>query len=247
MCQGVRAEKIDTIGTTIFEELDIRLCSGDSYEGITDSGTFIDTIIQNGQCIMRTLNVTVFPTPEEGFERVCDLFEVPGFYSFVTQTAAGCDSFITVEIVRPQEDIITGATICEGDSLEWNDTVYFESTFEDIEKTDDNGCTFFDRLRLTVQPLAECATSVSNEEQESSLFSVHPNPATDFLYVNSSITTSANRLSIDIIDTNGQLILQSVMPSSGGRIDVANLDTGLYILRIQEGTHSVITQSFIKI
>ena len=61
------------------------------------------------------------------------------------------------------------------------------------------------------------------EEVEAMNMTVYPNPATDYIMVNAQ-----NPVSVDIFDMTGRLVLTS----TESKIDVRNLETGVYFVRV---------------
>ena len=63
------------------------------------------------------------------------------------------------------------------------------------------------------------------------LFSIYPNPTSDYLSIN-SITN--NPYQIHLFDTNGKLILEKVDLQQNTRIDIHNFPSGIYFIQIQQ-------------
>lgn len=69
-----------------------------------------------------------------------------------------------------------------------------------------------------------------NEKTENTAFSMHPNPCSD--YVTLSFDEALKPRTIEIIDTQGQLVFQSTDVSN--QIDVHHFDRGRYLVRVQD-------------
>lgn len=81
---------------------------------------------------------------------------------------------------------------------------------------------------------------VSVKENEQIHLSVFPNPATDFIY----IQTSESIDSYQILSPSGQVI-QNELPENN-QINVQNLSNGMYFIRIKTASGGYATQRFLK-
>ncbi|MPM24351.1 hypothetical protein SDC9_70833 [bioreactor metagenome] len=103
---------------------------------------------------------------------------------------------------------LDGSTLPEGvTTITWSGTDADNNTSE---------CS----MTITVYPY------VSIGESQEPVFTVSPNPATDYLYINGN--NKIDRL--DVTDLAGQLVLSHDNPSS--TLDVSSLQPGIYLLRI---------------
>jgi len=89
------------------------------------------------------------------------------------------------------------------------------------------------------------ATSSQYSEQanltsEGSRFEMYPNPVSDMLYIE---VNSDKLQSYQVLDLNGKLLLDGALENS--KIDFSPLATGVYIMRISDGTKTI-TQKVIK-
>ncbi|MBL4642996.1 MAG: T9SS type A sorting domain-containing protein [Flavobacteriaceae bacterium] len=62
-------------------------------------------------------------------------------------------------------------------------------------------------------------------------FALYPNPSTDFLVV--QLPSGSLKAEISVFDVSGRLLKTSSITSSANKIDVQDLSTGMYILKIQ--------------
>jgi hypothetical protein len=76
------------------------------------------------------------------------------------------------------------------------------------------------------------------ESKSLSSIIVYPNPIKDFVTVNSKLA-SGEKLSIQVLQQNGQVITQEVLGANDGEVnhqlDLTHLPNGLYLLRINKG------------
>ena len=76
------------------------------------------------------------------------------------------------------------------------------------------------------------------EENQAKQFSVYPNPAKDYIYINnSSVEMLFIASQIEIMDINGQLMEINVKK---GKIDVSHLPNGIYLLKIGDYSQKLI-------
>lgn len=144
-----------TIDGAVFVTVTDSICPGESLEGYTMAGTYIDTFLaSNGSDSIRTLELTILPVPEFIIDAfVCfgdNLFGYNTSGTFVdTFTAAnGCDSLRILNlIVRPQNVTNFAKTICPGSNYEGYTTGgIYTDTF-----TDQFGCDSVRTVDLSVQ------------------------------------------------------------------------------------------------
>jgi uncharacterized repeat protein (TIGR01451 family) len=74
--------------------------------------------------------------------------------------------------------------------------------------------------------------SVATTELKDLGLSVFPNPTSDILTINSTYKTVQN-LTIDVINTNGQVLMHQILRGPNPQINVQELLSGLYFLKIQ--------------
>ncbi|MCG8702014.1 MAG: T9SS type A sorting domain-containing protein [Bacteroidales bacterium] len=91
-----------------------------------------------------------------------------------------------------------------------------------------------DTFKVTVVPHPSGINSIA---QEKNLFTVHPNPARDWLTI-----TSSNQIfehaSIELITITGKIIRKELLTSVENHIDVSDLRRGMYLVRIHFDEHT---------
>ncbi|MEM9847362.1 MAG: gliding motility-associated C-terminal domain-containing protein, partial [Bacteroidota bacterium] len=166
-----------TLSNLIEEDLDIEICSGESFEFggqlLSTSGTFRQTFTTDIGCDSTVnLNLTVLDPIEENIaEQICfgQAFEfggeqltAAGTYRDTLNTDSGCDSIVVLELTLSnliEEDL--DIEICSGESFEFggqllNTSGTFRQTF-----TTDIGCDSTVNLNLTVLETIEMSASTS--------------------------------------------------------------------------------------
>ena len=89
----------------------------------------------------------------------------------------------------------------------------------------------------------DCILGISN--QEDNIFSIHPNPTTDKLYV--TTITSKENLTLKIFNIEGKLLSnQNIALQDQKAIDVSQLLSGIYFLNIEDENGNTTIKKFIK-
>lgn len=99
-------------------------------------------------------------------------------------------------------------------------------------------------MKLSAETLG-IATSTSDASHPQTDFSIFPNPVTNTLYLKYTGTYG----NMDILDISGRVIHQSSLNQNYNMIDIANLNAGIYFVRVtgQQGVQIGKTEKFIKI
>jgi gliding motility-associated-like protein len=133
------------------------ICQGQSFNGYTASGIFVDTFNSSINCdSIRTIKLTVFPKSDTLFvDTICQYFSflgytVSGTYVDVFLNKYGCDSTRTINLtVIPASLHDTDVAICQGEVyLGFTVTGNYIDTLLAA-----SGCDSFHTLHLIVHPL----------------------------------------------------------------------------------------------
>lgn len=119
----------------------------------------------------------------------------------------------------------------EGDNLIEADSLG-ELNFYSI---DNNNEYYIDNFEL-VEGDALSSTAFENE----ALFSVYPNPATDYIQVN--LNQRTNQTTFEVVDLSGRVILTTKSES----INVSHFNAGVYILNVKENGQNIGSTKIIK-
>ncbi|MEM7161269.1 MAG: gliding motility-associated C-terminal domain-containing protein [Bacteroidota bacterium] len=155
----------------------IDFCEGDSWtEGndiYTLPGTYSYTHVASNGCDS-TITTTVNVNPSPSFDKdvsICegdvhqegnDIFSASGNYSSVYVTQFNCDSIVNVNLsVWPNFHQIHSPQICDGNSYEFNGTIYESSDTVSFQYTSTHGCDSLVELQLTVSPSLNIHNEVS--------------------------------------------------------------------------------------
>ena len=156
--------------------IEATVCANEGYPFngalLTDSGTYTATLTgENGCDSTVILNLTVLPVYNEIFQvTICandsydfegEIYTDAGVYEVTYQGENGCDSTLVLELsVLPIAESASEATVCAGESFEYNGTVLTETgVYEFVYPgLGYNGCDSIEVLTLTVLPSVPVTT-----------------------------------------------------------------------------------------
>jgi gliding motility-associated-like protein len=166
-CDSLTLFSLEVLEPTT-EELEVSLCSGQTYEWngttYTESGTYTETFTSSTGCdstIALSLQITDQIVTSFDAE-VCDgeaftynnnSYTQPGMYTHTYTTAAGCDSVVQFQLsVLPGIETTLSKKICEGESLYFGNQAYTTSgTYQQTFQTT-AGCDSLVTIELVVIP-----------------------------------------------------------------------------------------------
>ena len=148
--------------------LEAGICTGSEYvfqgETLTESGVYTAQLeAANGCDSIVVLNLTVADffdvsidvtiCAKETYDFGGEILFLAGTYVHELEAAGGCDSTVTVTLtVLPVSSGVAEATICNGDSLEYSDSLLTEAGEYVFTLPAENGCDSTVTLTLTVLP-----------------------------------------------------------------------------------------------
>jgi len=155
VCQNQNSDTMEVdIGAPKFTTINQSICEGNSFEGYTSSGNYIDTLISAAGCdSIRTLNLIVKSKSYSTFDQtICEGqsfmgYSTGGVYQDILVGANGCDSIRTITLnVKPRSYSVISQTICEGQTyLGYSIAGVYKDTLIAA-----NGCDSIRTLNLTV-------------------------------------------------------------------------------------------------
>ncbi len=80
---------------------------------------------------------------------------------------------------------------------------------------------------------------------DNNTYRIYPNPANDFIILNTSYNTPA--IKYIITDLHGRYLVQGMLNNKENVIDLRNLNTGIYIIQLIESQQNVIYRRFVKL
>ena len=88
-----------------------------------------------------------------------------------------------------------------------------------------------------VEKLDNTSNGITSHELSSFISSCHPNPATEYAYINYAIKNSLNNSKLTVFNTIGQPVYSESLTSSSGNLKINTSDwkTGIYYYNVQAG------------
>lgn len=126
-CAAYGCHMVD-VGYTSFTEHTVDICEGETHDGYSASGTYVDVFTNSSGCdSMRTLHLTLNPVFQQLEEIILCASEVydfhglsissGGVYIDTLLTARGCDSVIILGVTVVESGFGPDATICVDDEF----------------------------------------------------------------------------------------------------------------------------------
>ncbi len=156
------------------------ICAGDSYnfngESLTQSGSYTTVYTADNGCdSVVVLTLTALPLPQSAFAAlVCEgapfeyngeIFTESGVYTFVIDAGAvnGCDSMVVLFLTIFPEiaPTVETATVCAGESYDFQGETYDESGQYSVHLSTATGCDSSLVLNLTVLPASSSTINAS--------------------------------------------------------------------------------------
>jgi len=261
--------EIDWYCSGINSSVTTTICQGDNYDGYTTSGIYMDTLSTISGCdSVRTLHLNVNPSSTETINTtICQGDSFLGYHTTGTysdtliNTVNGCDSIrtiiLTVEnLPTPTIQQINDSTLESslGDTYQWfldgtaisnalNQTLTVnQSGNYSVKITSNNGCT--------AQSDSFSFIVVSNNEQLliGSNIQVVPNPNYGFfnLQLDNFPTGSWE---VSILNITGQVVQSEILEITDAKtnipINVNNIDTGFYFIKMKNKDNLIIVKKFL--
>lgn len=117
-----------------------------------------------------------------------------------------------------------------------NETVGTIGFYAAINAANGNGANTGDQIHLT-SFMASPATSVPGRNDNQSL-GLYPNPSSGLVHIGTTASRQANRL--DVINLSGQLKFSRELQPGESKVDLSELEKGIYILRMGEQSQRLI-------
>ena len=208
------------------------ICQRDTFMGHTTSGNYADTLLASNGCdSIIYLQLTVNPLPHVTlyltFDTVCN-----NSATIIMSGGSPAGGYYSGQGIVNDSLFVPSVAPIGYDSL-----VY---TF-----TDSNGCT---KHRYEFAYTEECDSTLGINEATNNLFKIMPNPAHDYLTIESS-GTGCNGV-VNLYNMLGQLLLSQPVTMEGLMsktvINLNELPAGVYLLNIVEGATKVYNNRIVK-
>ncbi|MFN8275905.1 MAG: immunoglobulin domain-containing protein [Chitinophagales bacterium] len=256
-----------TVAQSSSAQQTVSVCGSYTFNGqtITSSGTYLDTITNVAGCdSFITLNLTIKqPTASTIQDTICSgssysfgaqTLNTSGTYTRTILNAAGCDSVITLNLFVRQALIVAinnngwNLTTTAGfTSYQWNlngnaiagangsDYTAVASGNYSVQVTDVYGC------QATSAPILLNGVGVKTIESGVSI-SLYPNPVQEQLVIS---TNEAGSWMYMLRDISGRLIQTGTFEQET-RLNMMNVEAGLYVVQLIQDNRSIQTFSITK-
>ena len=217
----------------IFETIQQSICEGETFEGYSIAGSYVDQLTSMAGCdSIRTLVLEVATNDSVFIEAIiCEGDDLEGYtqtgtYEDILQGNDGCDSVRTLVLnVNPNINVILQDTICEGESLEgYTATGLYADVFPAS-----NGCDSTRTLELVVLPLSDafCMSNPTNNLSKENHLKIFPNPAQDVLHI---VDETQFNDKIQLISAEGKILKQFKIQGNL-LLHINDIPQGVYFLK----------------
>lgn len=158
-------------------DLEATICEGESFEyngeELAQAGVYEFVLMgENGCDSIVTVTLDVLPVSNTALEAtICEgeiydfngeVLTENGTYTQVTMAENGCDSTVTLQLtVLPAQQTNVEASICEGESYEFNSDTLTATGEYQVVLTSENGCDSVVTLLLNVLPVLDLTVNVA--------------------------------------------------------------------------------------
>jgi len=150
-----------------------------------------------------------------------------GIHSNTMTAVNGCDSTIVLDLTVHPTRYSEFTEVTENATYTWNSIVYnasgdYTQTLTSIE----TGCDSIVTLHLTI--------TIGIDELNNAVVSVYPNPTDNFVYVETS-TEAGSQCLIEVHDVYGRIISSKEITDNKTMIDLSEMASGIYFLKVIDG------------
>jgi len=217
----------------IFGTIQTTICEGESFEGYSVPGSYVDVLTSDVGCdSIRTLVLSLEKPDTTMIEAIiCEGEEMDGYtssgtYIDIMTGINGCDSTRTL-VLEVIPNILTTVTdtICEGESFEgYTETGIYEEIFEAS-----NGCDSICTIDLTVLPITNvfCTGTATTDFNLKNHLEIYPNPAQDIIYL---IDEDLIYNDIQLLTADGKILKEAKIQRNLS-MDISQLPQAVYLIK----------------
>lgn len=259
-CDSIEALDL-TVNARTYAFFTESICNGEEYElnnkQYSTAGVYFDTIDNANNCdSIIVLNLSLnYPTTTlidtyicsgETYNFAGQEINTTGTYTQILTSANGCDSIVTLDLtVNTSYENIVNAVMQQGEV--YTDYGFYlteEGTYT-FTYPSSNYCDSTIIINLSYEEPEEVSSSLQMADKGDFAISVYPNPADNSIVID--IGNLKENALLLITDAQGRIMKQEYIPSglTQKEIDVSNLASGVYYLRIQNNK-TLSTQKIIK-
>lgn len=219
------------------------LCEGEESFGQTETGIYQDTVRSGNKCIIRIYDLTFEDIYADTISQVLckgdslNGYSTSGTFSESYTTVENCDSIIVYDItVLPMVQSVIDTAICDGETfMEFDESGSYTRILMLDESCENQ------TINLQVHPPeSELCMSTSTSQLKISDWHIFPNPVSEQLFIEGRVGVA-----FDIINPVGKIV-RSGLTQKNTTIDMRDILSGIYFLRVQDDTQVWIT-TFVKL
>ena len=239
ICEGSSVELLSNLkgtwsssNTTIAEITQSAPDSTVIITGLSDGNVNIFCETSTGECTVNSLPFAFTVNPvfkntvsaticsNEYYNIGSSSYDIEGTYTNTLTSGSGCDSIIILNLAV--NDTAFYEFWMTDTSYTWNTITYPVTGDYTQNFVASNGCDSVVTLHLTI------TAGIDNLDYEIRVF---PNPAQDDIHIDFGKVPEAE-IAINIFDTYGRKVYQSLMSKQENLIDVSSFTTGIYIMEV---------------
>jgi len=150
-----------------------------------------------------------------------------GIYPNTLTAVNGCDSVVVLDLTVNPTVYSEFTVVTDSASYTWNSVVYDESgDYTQTLTSNITGCDSIVTLHLTI--------TIGIDELNNTILSVYPNPTDNFVYVE-TVAKTGSQCMIEVHDVYGRVISSTEITENKTMIDLSNLASGAYFLKVMDG------------
>jgi hypothetical protein len=150
-----------------------------------------------------------------------------GIYPNTLTAVNGCDSVVVLDLTVNPTVYSEFTVVTDSASYTWNSVVYDESgDYTQTLTSNITGCDSIVTLHLTI--------TIGIDELNNTILSVYPNPTDNFVYVE-TVAKTGSQCMIEVHDVYGRVISSTEITENKTLIDLSNLASGVYFLKVMDG------------
>jgi hypothetical protein len=267
-CDSVVVLNLTVTPPYVLSPVEATICPQQTYvfngNEYAASGTYYDTLQASNQCYyISQLNLVVQPIATNVTASICqgssysfmgNDYTEAGDYSVVLQTPGGCDSTVTlhltydpggnVSIFQMDENTLSATSPVTFNFL-WldcdNNYAFVEATNGSFTATQ-SGSYAVMAIHNGCADTSECILleEAGLEEIAAAAFFVYPVPADDQITVTTD--EALNGMPFYLMDLSGKILLNGQIETSETLINIADLASGMYVLRIGGGMKKILKE-----
>ena len=154
-------------------------------------------------------------------------YNTTGIYINTYTASNGCDSVVVLDLTVNPPLYSEFTEVTENTTYTWNSVTYNSTgDYTQTLTSTITGCDSIVTLHLTI--------TAGIDELNNAVVSVYPNPTNNFVYVETATKTGSQCL-IEVHDVYGRIINSEEITNNKTRIDLSEIASGVYFLKVIDG------------